>query len=219
MPSSATPMSAPLPTIAERFADLSQQQAASRLGMWVFLASETLLFAGLFGLWATYRVHYPAGFLVAAQHDTLALGTINTFVLLTSSLLAALAVWAVAHERRGLGLAMVLGTAALGVVFLAIKGLEYAEHVEHGLLPGRYATSPALDVPGARLFYVLYWLMTGVHALHLTAAVVLMLWVAGRVARRRETAPDHARLETCALYWHMVDVVWLFLWPLLYLVR
>ena len=115
MPSSATPMSAPLPTIAERFADLSQQQAASRLGMWVFLASETLLFAGLFGLWATYRAHYPAGFLVAAQHDTLALGTINTFVLLTSSLLAALAVWAVAHERRGLGLAVSRGLAAVVV--------------------------------------------------------------------------------------------------------
>lgn len=218
MPSSAPPP-IPLPAIAERFADLPQQQAASRLGMWVFLASETLLFAGLFGLWATYHAHYPEGFRLAARHNTLALGTTNTFVLLTSSLLAALAVWAASQERRRLALAMVLGTASLGVVFLVIKGVEYADHVEHGLLPGRLATAPELDVPGGRLFYLLYWLMTGVHALHMTAAVVLMLWVSTRVARRRETAHDHTRLEVCALYWHMVDVVWLFLWPLLYLVR
>lgn len=222
MPSSSRPASPhpPLPRIAEHFADLHQQHTAVRLGMWVFLASETLLFAGLFALWASYYVAYAEGFQQAARHNTLVLGTINTFVLLTSSLLAALAVWAIGKGRRTLCMAMLLGTAALGVAFLAIKGAEYALHVHEGLLPGRMLQAEVLlHTPGAALFYLLYWLMTMFHALHMTAAVVLMLWLTVRVARGRETVHDHARVEVCALYWHLVDVVWLFLWPLLYLIR
>lgn len=217
--SSPTSHRSPLPRIAEHFVDLAQQQHAVRLGMWIFLASETLLFSGLFGLWGAYYVQYTAGFHEAARHNTLGLGTANTFVLLTSSLLAALSVWAMERGRRGLTLGMVLGTASLGVVFLVIKGVEYGLHVHDGLLPGRLMDAPELRLPGGSLFYLLYWLMTALHALHMTAAIVLMCWVALRVARRRETQYDHTRLEMSTLYWHLVDIVWLFLWPMLYLTR
>jgi len=214
------PAPTPLPRIHEHFVDLAQQERAVRLGMWVFLASETLLFAGLFGLWGSYYAAHPVGFTEAARHNTLGLGTANTFVLVTSSLLAALGLWAMARDRRRLSLGMVLGTAGLGVAFLAIKLVEYAKHAEEGLMPGRLMTAPQLaDHVGASLFYLLYWIMTMIHALHLTAAIVLMLWLAVRIRRGRENVHDHARLEVCTLYWHLVDVMWLFLWPLLYLIR
>lgn len=207
------------PVVAEHFADLATQQHSARLGMWVFLASEVLLFGGLFALYASYYARFTADFHVAVEHNTLWLGTTNTFVLLTSSFTVALAVWLLRNRDRALCLVLVLVTMGLGFVFLGIKAVEYAQHVHEGLLPGTYFASETLRGPGITLFYTLYWLMTGLHALHMTAGITVMGWLAVRVARGTIASSDPIALELGAMYWHLVDVIWLFLWPLLYLMK
>lgn len=161
-----------------------------KLGMWVFLASESLLFAGLFAVFAAYRHQHAAAF--AAARPDVVLGSINTYILLTSSLTVALA-----PKRPRVFLAL---TIALGGAFLAIKGVEYGHHLAEGIPPAQH------------LYFVLYFLMTGLHALHVIAGmcVLAVLWW-------RPQNPT--ALECGALYWHLVDLVWVFLWPVLYLIK
>ncbi|MBX3226600.1 MAG: cytochrome c oxidase subunit 3 [Labilithrix sp.] len=170
----------------------------ARLGMWVFLASEVLFFAVLFTLYAGARVHHPAAFHTAIhEHADKLLGSINTAVLLASSTLVAVAVHAAREERRARAILLALASALLGAVFLALKGTEYLAHAREGL------------VPGSAPFWSLYYTMTGLHSLHVLAGVVALV-----LASRSERA--HV-LENVGLYWHFVDVVWIFLWPLFYL--
>ncbi|HEY4184184.1 MAG TPA: cytochrome c oxidase subunit 3 [Polyangia bacterium] len=207
----------PAPSRAEQYSGYPRQEETLRLGMWIFLASESLLFAGLFALYAAYRAMYAADFAQAIRHNTLVYGTVNTYVLLTSSLTVALSVWAVRRGRPRVAVALLLATAALGGAFLVVKGLEYAEHLREGALPGPFYHWATLPTFGANRFFTLYWLMTGLHALHVMAGLVVVLWLAGRAHRRRYTASHHTTLEMGTLYWHLVDVMWLFLWPILYL--
>jgi cytochrome c oxidase subunit 3 len=209
----------PAPRTAEHFADLETQQQAARLGMWTFLASEVLLFAGLFALYGAYRVRYLDAFAEAVRYNTLWFGTTNTFVLLTSSLTVALAVRAMRADRRGSALVFVGLTIVLGLNFLGIKAFEYADHIEHGLLPARFFTSDVVTGPGAIIFYTIYWIATGLHAVHVTAGLCVLGWLASRIARDRIDATNPVALELGAMYWHLVDMIWLFLWPLLYLTR
>jgi cytochrome c oxidase subunit 3 len=185
--------------------------------MWVFLATEALLFAALFALYASYRTMFLTDFKAAIDHNTRALGTVNMYVLLTSSLLAALAVSAVRDGRRRTASLLLWGTAALGVAFLGVKLYEYGVHWRDGSLPGRYYHLAELPSFGANRFFTLYWTMTGFHALHVTAGVGVIAWMAARAWRGFYTVERHARLEMGTLYWHLVDVIWIFLWPLLYL--
>jgi cytochrome c oxidase subunit 3 len=207
----------PAPALGEQFADFESQDRALRFGMWVFLASELLLFAGLFTLYASYRTMYQADFREAVHGNTFAYGTANMFVLLTSSLFAALAVWAARLGARRLAGWMLVATATLGLAFLAIKLVEYARHVEEGSLPGPWYHDEAHPTFGANRFFTMYWGMTGFHALHVTAGVAVVLWMAVRAFRGHYTAQHHTRLEMGALYWHLVDLIWIFLWPILYL--
>lgn len=207
------------PEVAEHFADLETQQHSAQLGMWVFLTSEVLLFAGLFGIWASYYTRWTEQFHLAIEHNTLWYGTANTFVLLTSSLTVALSLWALRHRSRALSFLLVLVTILLGVTFLVIKGVEYADHVHHGLLPGVYFRSNEIRGPGVTLFYTLYWLMTGLHALHMTVGIGVMTWLAVRIRRATIHPRNPVALELGAMYWHLVDIIWLFLWPLLYLLK
>lgn len=194
------------------------RDATLRLGMWVFLASEALLFAGLFALYAAYRFAYPAEFHAAAQHANLVLGTINTYVLLTSSLTVALALHAARAGRRGRTVAFLLATIALALVFDALKAAEYVAHWREGLAPGRHYAFAALPAHGVALYVTLYYLLTGLHALHVTGGAAVLAWLAWRARRGDFTAGSPIALEMGALYWHLVDLVWIFLWPLLYLV-
>jgi cytochrome c oxidase subunit 3 len=203
--------------LGEQFDTFETQEETLQLGMWIFLATEVLFFAALFALYTAYRIMYLADFKAAIQHNTLAYGTANMYVLLTSSLLAALSVSAARAARRRLTGALLAGTAALGVAFLVVKLLEYRQHWHEGSLPGPYYHDPHLATFGANRFFTLYWTMTGFHALHVTAGVAVVSWMAGRAWRGRYTPRLHAKLEMGALYWHLVDVVWIFLWPLLYL--
>jgi cytochrome c oxidase subunit 3 len=203
---------------AEHFEDLRKQTHAARLGMWAFLSSEALLFAGLFALYAAYRAQYHAEFHAAGEHMEVALGTINTFILLTSSLTVALAVWAVRHERPRLGARMLELTLLFGAAFLVLKGVEYALHFREGIYPGIYYRNAKLPGFGAHLFFTLYYFMTGLHALHVTAGMAVLVWCLVGVYRARWSPQYHTGLELGAMYWHLVDLIWIFLWPILYLV-
>jgi cytochrome c oxidase subunit III len=212
-------MPVPAAALADQFETLEKQDHAARLAMWIFLGSETLLFAGLFALYATYRVMYPFEFHEALlQNDTL-LGTTNTVVLITSSFTVALAVHYVREDRSRLA-ALLLGlSTAFGATFLVLKFVEYADHIHHHAFPaGMYAMAEA-PPNGVIMGQTLYWFMTALHALHVIAGMVLLGIVAIGCARRRYGRERHIIVENAGLYWHLVDVVWIFLWPLFYLAK
>lgn len=188
---------------------------AARLGMWTFLASELLLFAGLFTLYSASRAHDPAGFHAGIVHSARIIGSTNTAILLTSSLTMALAVHELRESRRSACVRLVLATAGLGVIFLCLKGLEYALHLTHGIAPG--GGRPSAYEGASTLFWSLYFVMTGIHAIHVLVGVGLLMWSAQRVRRGRIQPESSHRLHVVAMYWHLVDVIWIFLWPLFYL--
>lgn len=207
------------PTLHEQFADLDKQEHAVRLGMWVFLGSEAMLFTGLFALYGAYRAMYPAEFGAAAAHANVALGTANLFILLTASLIAVLGEGAVRASRLRPAAALFFVTALLGVAFLVLKGIEYGQHFEEGIFPGSAYRFAALPTRGANLFFTLYYALTGLHALHLAAGVGLVSWIAVGCLRDRYSSASKSRVENSVLYWHLVDIFWMFLWPLFYLTR
>lgn len=196
------------------FENLTRQHHAVSFGMWIFLASEILLFSGLFAGYAVYRSRYPAAFLAAGRHTDLLYGTINTTILMTSSLTIAVAGRA---ARAGFGVMawrLLVVTILLGASFLVLKGLEYHEDIDKHLVPG--ATFSIVQT-GAQLFFSYYWVMTGVHAMHVTGGLVAVSRLV--IASRRNVAwlSGSGSEEATALYWHLVDVIWIVLYPLLYL--
>jgi cytochrome c oxidase subunit 3 len=205
------------PVLGEQYADLPQQARALTAGMWAFLATEILLFGGLFAVYAGYRAMYRADFDAAIDRNTLAYGTVNMYVLLLSSFTVALSIWAVRRARLRVATLMLAATIVLGTGFLVIKGFEYAKHIHEGALPGADYRWHELPTYGANRFFTLYWVMTGLHAVHVTVGVLLLGWFAVRTWRGRYTPAYHVGLEMGALYWHLVDVIWIFLWPLMYL--
>jgi cytochrome c oxidase subunit 3 len=202
-----------------QYDSIERQHATARLGIWIFLGSELLLFAGLLTLFAAYRFEYPAEFRAASAHANVLIGTVNTYVLLTSSLTVALAIHAARHGHRGRIVMFLAITIALGITFDVLKGIEYAEHLSEGIAPGHYYSFAALPAHGAVLYFTLYYLLTGLHALHVTGGLIVLIWLAVKARRGDFTPYSYIRLELGGLYWHLVDVVWLFLWPLIYLIR
>jgi len=202
-----------------QYDSLARQHATARLGMWIFLGSEALLFAGLLALYAAYRFAYPAEFDAAAAHANLAIGTVNTYLLITSSLTMALAIHATRCGRRGATVALLAATIAFGLAFDVLKAVEYAGHLAEGIAPGAYYAFGGLPAHGVVLYVTLYYLLTGLHALHVTGGVCVLVWLAVRAQRGDFTPQSHIALELGGLYWHLVDLVWIFLWPLLYLIR
>lgn len=203
-------------TLAPPSADATPDPDAGKLGMWVFLASEVLFFGGLFVAYLYGRTHFPSGWAAASRHTDVLLGTVNTAVLLTSSAAVALAVACEQDERQRRWTARLLSlTAALGVVFLVLKGLEWHDEWREHLVPG---PGFALHVAGAQQFFALYFLMTGLHGVHMICGIAA-LGVLARARSRGRTWASAREFEVAALYWHFVDVVWIFLYPLLYLVN
>jgi cytochrome c oxidase subunit 3 len=205
-------------SLAHQFDDLEQQKEASTLGMWVFLVTEVLFFGGLFMVYAVYRGWYAEAFAAASRELLIWPGTINTAVLITSSLTMALAVHAAQTGDRGRLMAFLVLTIALGAAFLGIKGFEYYRGFEEHHFPGAGFQFEAEYFAHAQIFFSLYYLMTGLHALHMViglAVMAVMLWLAWR---RTVTAEYYGPIEVSGLYWHFVDIVWIFLFPLLYLI-
>ncbi len=187
----------------------------AKLGMWLFLFSELLLFGGLFLLYAVYLARYPADFLRAGRHLDLFLGTLNTVLLITSSLTVAMAFSALQMGRRTLCLGLLGGTQLAALLFLINKAVEWHAKFAHGLFPGaaRLEQLP----PGEKLFFGLYYLTTGLHGFHVLVGMGLLLWVLGLVRNGRVGQRDTVLLENGALYWHLVDLIWIFIFPLYYL--
>lgn len=203
---------------AQHFEDISKQAHAARLGMWVFLGSEVLFFSGLFGLYATYRTEHPRGFGVAVQHNTIGWGSINTGVLLLSSYTIALAVHRVRQGRIKACVRLIAATIALGALFLAIKLREYLEHFGEGIYPGGVGEFYKNHAdPGTKMFFTLYYCMTGLHAAHVVAGMCVLGFLLWKVSRGDVGPWAPHPLAIGAVYWHLVDVIWIFLWPLFYL--
>jgi cytochrome c oxidase subunit III len=209
----------PYPTsLAHQFDDAGQQKEAATLGMWVFLVTEMLFFGGMFATYLVYRHMYPAAFTAASREMIVWAGTTNTFVLITSSLTMALAVHAAQLGQRRLLMFFLVVTMALGCVFLGIKGFEYyTEYLEHHV-PGFGLPFHAEQSQHEQIFFSLYFMMTGIHALHMIIGLGIMstmLWWSYRgIITTEYTNP----IEVSGLYWHFVDIVWIFLFPLLYLI-
>ncbi len=225
------PHHSPTP-LAHHFEDLEQQKDAATLGMWAFLATEVLFFGGALMAFAVYRYWYKGGFIAGTYAQNVAIGTINTVVLLTSSLTMALAVHAAAAGRRS-ALALFLGlTIVLGLTFLGIKAYEYTHDYREGLFPGATTFQPTAEVregwahrgldPIMReveLYFVFYFVLTGLHAVHMIIGISILA-IMLVLARRGYFSPQYPTpVEVMGLYWHFVDIVWIFLFPLLYLLH
>ena len=204
--------------LAEQFDDLAQQHEAASLGMWLFLVTEMLFFGGLFAGYTVYRASYPEAFREASHHLDVLLGSINTVVLITSSLTMALAVHSAQEGRRRALIVCLLFTMVLGAVFLGIKGTEYAHKFEERLVPGIDFVYGGPHTGQVELFMILYFVMTGLHALHLVVGLGLLGVLAWLAWRGHFSADYYAPVETSGLYWHFIDIVWIFLLPLLYLI-
>jgi cytochrome c oxidase subunit 3 len=216
---SVTPSEHAVP-VAEHFDTPEQQRESVLFGMWVFLATEIMFFGGAFTAYAVYRYRFSEAFHEASRHLDIVLGAINTVVLLTSSLTMALAVSATAEGDRKRSVRFLLGTIGLGTLFLVIKAFEYHhKYVEHHLpafgLPFEW---PDEHAAGAQLFFSLYLAMTGLHALHMVIGIGLLVIYAVLVQRARNVFAWRDTIENMGLYWHFVDIVWIFLFPLLYLI-
>jgi cytochrome c oxidase subunit 3 len=196
-----------------QFDDPVQQREAATLGMWVFLAAEVIFFGGAFVCYAAAALVHGREFALAANHTNLALGAVNTAVLLTSSWTMALAVHAAHRGRRNTLVALLGGTALLGAAFLVLKATEYREDFLHRLVPGRSFQGSSV----AQLYFGFYFVMTGIHAIHLIAGIALLSWLAAMAWRTRAPLSSLNIVENLGLYWHFVDIVWIFLFPLLYL--
>jgi len=196
----------------------------SKMGMWLFLLTELILFGGLFLLYSVYRSTYRADFHNAAGELNAFAGTLNTLVLLTSSLTVALSIGAIHHGNRRLAVAMIAITVVLGCSFLLVKYFEWGAKISHGLYPG--SETLANYPKGEILFFGLYFSMTGLHGLHVLVGVVLLTVMLFKVASEKgfngPSGPGRpagfGRVENSALYWHLVDIIWIFLFPLFYLI-
>ena len=207
----------PLPPVAEQFVDGAQQRSAATLGMWIFLTTETLFFGALFFAYTVARVQEPQAFAIASRHTNIVLGTINTAVLLTSSLFMALAARSAALKLRKAAGVFLLVTGTLGIAFAGVKLTEYALDYREHLVPVLDFAFDPRYARGALVFFGLYFATTLLHLAHLSIGVVLVLAFAWRVWRRW-TAVLPEEVELAGLYWHFVDLVWIFLYPCLYLV-
>ena len=218
--------------LQHHFADLEQQKEAASLGMWVFIAQEILFFGGLFVTYAVYRSMYPEAFSAGSHHLSWRIGFTNTIVLIGSSFTMAMGVHSAATAQRRRIVAWLLGTILLGSVFLGVKYYEYGEKIRPCLgdgpsagclVPGERFDAATVHLEGdagrqAQIFFSLYFAMTGLHALHMIVGIPIIATIALRAGQGRFSPAYHTPVELVGLYWHFVDIIWIFVFPLLYLI-
>jgi len=206
--------------LQHHFSDADQQRESAKLGMWIFLLTEILLFGGLFVAYGIFRAWYPEMFLNAHKQLNVFLGTINTIVLITSSLTMALAIRSmqVHTDHRRQAVYFLIITLLLAATFLVIKYFEYAHKFELGQLPGKFYTFDGLPGNNPHIFFSIYFAMTGLHGLHVIIGMIVIGWMLYRTIKDHFSAEYYTPLEMTGLYWHLVDMIWIFLFPLLYLI-
>ncbi len=204
--------------LAHHFDSFEQQKESSYFGMWLFLVQEIMFFGGLFTAYLVYRTSNPRDFAYASAALDIRLGAFNTAVLIGSSLTMALAVWAAQTNRRKATVWFILATVILGGVFLGVKGVEYSHKWHEHHVPGPdFEWHGPGNARNVQMFFNLYFAMTGLHALHMVVGIVLLLFVAWWAWQGAYSEDNHNFVEGMGLYWHFVDIVWIFLFPLLYL--
>lgn len=211
------------PIVWGHFESIEQQEEANTLGMWLFLAQEIMFFGGLFAAYAVYRFMYPTAWHEGSMELNIPLGAANTMVLLASSFTMAMCVWATQRSKLKQQIWYLVATLVLGCVFLFIKWtFEWPVKYEHGLIPGPWwhpdASHFTADLGNLQLFYVMYFIMTGMHALHMVIGVGIGIWLLVMSLKKTYGENRYLPIEFFGFYWHFVDVVWVFLFPLFYLV-
>lgn len=189
----------------------------AKIGMWLFLFTELLLFGGLFLLYMAYRLQYSKDFVIGGSELNVVLGTVNTIILLTSSLTMALSIAAIQRNNRALSISFLVSTITFGLAFLVIKYFEWTAKFSHGIAPN---SPELLSKPnGEILFFGMYYSMTGLHALHVIIGIIILSFMLYFLIRNKITSEDYIKLENSGLYWHLVDLIWIFLFPLFYLIH
>ncbi len=218
------------PALRHHFENMEQQREAGTLGMWVFLVTEIMFFGGMFLAYTLFRSQYPVAFALASNHLDIRLGAINTGVLIVSSFTMAVAVYSTQVGKRMTTIVCLILTMILGATFLGIKAVEYYDKYRDHLIPGHLIPGnpfnpdvhalhlpPSVPVGNVELFYWIYFAMTGMHALHMIIGLGIMTVILIMAWRRKFSPEYHAPVEIAGLYWHFVDIIWIFLFPLLYL--
>lgn len=203
---------------AHHFANAVEEFEASKQGMWLFLVTEVLMFGGLFVAYGIFRGLYPDMFHEAHKMLAVNMGALNTVVLITSSLTMALAVSATQTNQREKAIRYLVVTFLFACCFLVVKYFEYTHKFHDGLLPGGFFTNTELKHPKTPLFFSLYFLMTGLHGIHVLIGMGVIAWMIKRSANREFSSEFYTPVELVGFYWHFVDLVWIYLFPLLYLV-
>jgi len=201
----------------EAVAHVHRDDEGSKMGMWLFLFTELLLFGGMFILYASYRFMYPDAFKVAAMRLDTLIGAVNTILLLTSSLTVVIAIIALRRNQKTFSIYMLMFTVVAGGAFLVNKYFEWSAKFHHGIYPKGPAMADMSD--GENVFFGLYYVMTGLHALHIIVGLVFILFMVYFIMKDKQTADNNQKLENAGLYWHLVDIIWIFLFPLFYLIH
>ena len=205
--------------VAHHFVDADQQLDSAKMGMWIFLVTEILFFGGLFLAYIVYRAWYPELYSAASdQLDTL-MGSINTIVLIGSSVTVAFAIRAAQTDQKKKIIINLAITLILATTFMVIKYFEYTHKFHLGIFPGQFYTFEGIDHPKAPVFFSIYYMMTGFHGLHVVIGMGLMVWLLIDAYRGRFSSSYYNPVEIVGLYWHLVDIIWIFLFPLLYLIE
>jgi cytochrome c oxidase subunit 3 len=196
---------------------IHRDDEGSKMGMWLFLFTEVLLFGGLFLLYGAYRFEYSEGFKAAASDMNIFIGLINTIILLTSSLAVALSIAALQNNRKSLSMGLLWFTQICGLAFLVNKYFEWSHEIHKGIYPG----GPAIEnmSSGEAMYFGLYYTMTGLHGLHVIVGMIFIAFIMVFIHRDKITSTNYQKLENSGLYWHLVDIIWIFLFPLFYLLH
>jgi cytochrome c oxidase subunit 3 len=204
--------------LAHHFSDPTQQREASKFGMWIFIMTEILLFGGLFMAYTVFRTLNPDMFHNAHKALDLTLGTVNTIVLITSSVTMALAIRSMQVGKKRQTLVFLFCTLALAAAFLVIKYFEYSHKIHLGQLPGRFYTYNGIEGTNPHIFFSIYFAMTGLHGLHIVGGMIAITLMIVRTFKDHFSPEYYTPVELTGLYWHLVDLIWIYLFPLLYLV-
>jgi len=206
------------PFLQHHFKDMDQQFNAAKIGMWLFLVTEVLMFGGLFIGYGIMHSRHPEAFMAAHHHLNRTLGALNTVVLLLSSFTMVMAVWAAQTSRKKLVILFLLITLLCAGTFMVVKYYEYSHKFHEGLLPGKYYTHEGDTVPGQFMFFSFYFMMTGLHGIHVLLGMVVISWLLFRAIRGDFSAEYFSPVDITGLYWHLVDLIWIYVFPLMYLI-
>lgn len=204
--------------VQHHFVDAEQQRESSKLGMWIFLLTEVLTFGGLFAAYAVFRAWYPDMFINAHKALDVTMGSINTVVLITSSVTIALAIRSLQIGKAIAAQRYLILTLLLAATFLVIKYFEYSHKFHVGQLPGHFYTYEGIEGTNPHVFFGIYFAMTGLHGLHVIIGMGVITWMLIRTAKGEFSPEYYTPVEMTGLFWHLVDLVWIYLFPLFYLI-